>query len=1267
MKILHCADLHLGDLSGPVKDGKNARRMDTIGCMREIVRQAQVEMPDVSIIAGDLFNRSRVWADTALDDIEDAIESFLRPLCRASSQVVLLFGTMNHDNPKAFSVLAQTAQGERNLHIYTVPGTETLRTGAGDLQILAMPGFDKGRLRAFMPDMDAETENQNATTLINEIIMGQAAKLEKGKPSVLVAHYTVAGCESESGQTFLSGQDVVILPQTIDAAGVTLGCFGHIHKPQRLGCNTPAYYSGSPNQLTFNDEGETHGFYIHEINDAGAVESRFIPTPERRHMTLRLTREQVAGFIADGAVDGISRQAEGAIIRVYYDATPDQEKALNRAALQGWLMERGAFHVVADFIREGAEDVQVQDGAATDDTPAEALHRYLGTLMDGGAELTDADIGRMEELAAPIIREADDGRESDQHSGAFIPKRIEVTNYRSYAHASFDFADVRMAMVNGQNGVGKSSLFMDAIADCLYETSRDGAIGEWLREGEKKGSITFEFEMGGCGYRAARTRNQSGRGTLSLARMNTETGEWENEGDTTMKLTQERIAKTVGMDCQTFCSIALIRQDAYGLFLEADSDRRMEVLSSLLNLGVYARAEEIAKDRATEQRRRIASLNDRMGVLDEQMAAREATERELREKIAEKNMKAEQGKALDAQIGAVEREETLRQEFIRQAQEKAQEAAKLSAQAQEKKAELQKQERERSNASTLAGMAGAAAEAEKAVRQARAALEPLAKDEEQLRSLTQRRAALTDTVVKLEGELDAIRGQMASETEILGRRAEIEAAAAEMESVRQERQTISPRIAEYDAQLKAIADIKAKMQEFIGDSRVRIGELKNRIATAQGKTQLLTASGCPIADTASCAFLKDAQAARGELEKMEKELAETKRADKARHDELAAQEKLAQEKLDSLGDPKGELNALAERERKAAPSAGRAAKLEAAAAKLEQLKKQEAEKQGAVKEAEKERDGICDAMPPLERNAEKAKRLREEIKRNEPTAALQAQCAAAVATVTALNVTIDLLTKDAEKARNEAAAARQEAEEMKARIPESTGSTEALRRSRDAIAMEAERIATQIGGLQERLDGIAEAKNQWEEYRDEKGKAAKMLNDYATLAAAFGLDGIQYAIIRSIVPEIQGRANAILSAMTGGRMAVDFRTERENRSNKKIVNSLDVWISSINGGCRPYSSHSGGEKVKIALAVTLGLADVKARRAGVQLGMLFIDEPPFLDADGTDAYADALTSMAVRNPDMRILAISHDPQLKARFAQNITVTAGENGSEVSMG
>lgn len=1268
MRILHTGDIHLGDLAGPVRDGRNARREDTLRCMRAIAEAAKVEQPNVSIIAGDLFNRSRVWADTALDDIDAAVSTLIRPLCRESEKVVLLFGTMNHDNPKAFNVLRNLTQGIHNLTIYTTPEVDRLNTSAGEIQILAMPGFDKGRLRAFMPDADAETENQNATTLVNEIIAGQAAQLDPGKPSVLVAHYTVAGCESESGQTFLAGQDVVILPQTIDATGVTLACFGHIHKAQALGCNTPAYYCGSPNQLTFNDEGCRHGFWIHEISEAGEVTSRFTNTPERRHLTLRLLPEQVIGFIAEGKLEGVPPEAKDAIVRVYYDATQEQDKALNRAALQNHLMQdHGAFYV-AEFIREDLEDALVTEGVATEDTPAAALHRYLDKMREDSDGLMNGDdTARLEELAAPIIREADDGREADRHTGAFIPKRIEVTNYRSYTHAEFDFADIRMAMVNGQNGVGKSSLFMDAIADCLYETSRDGAIGEWLREGEKKGAVTFEFEMGGYDYRVARTRTKSGKGTLALARRNPDTGEWENDGDTTMKLTQAKITRIVGMDCQTFCSIALIRQDAYGLFLEADSDRRMEVLSSLLNLGVYSRAEEIAKARATDQRRKLASLNDRMSVLDEQMAAREGIQAQMKECEADRTLRAAQTKALDGQIQAAEREEALRQELIRQAGEKAQEAARMAAQAGEKDAELSKQKTERNSAAALAGMAEAATAAAETIAKARADLEPLAEDEARLKSLTDRQTTLLVSAQRLRDEIARLQTAKAAQASILDRKAEIEAAVQEMEAIRTERQALTPRLAAQADWTRFIAEKKANIQTFLGDSRVRIGRLNSDLKSAQQKAQLLTDSGCPMPDTASCAFLKDAQAAKARLADLEKELEAVKAKDRKAYEAMLAEVAEAEKKLAELGDPNAELDALVARERKATPAATQAAALEAATATIAQLDRQEAEKTAALEEAEKELKDIAEQLPPLQEWAKIAEKLRLTIKDNEATAALQAQCAAAVATVKALDVTIDLITRDAEKARQEAAVAAQTAAEMQARIPAPGAvSLDALRSNRDALAQDAEELAKRLGGLQAKLDGIEQAKVQWEAYRDEKTEAAKRLTDYQTLAGAFGIDGIQYVIIRSIVPEIQARANAILSAMTGGRMAVDFRTEREVKTTQKIVNSLDVWITSINGGCRPYSSHSGGEKVKIALAVTLGLADVKAHRAGVQLGMLWIDEPPFLDGDGTEAYADALVSMANRNPEMRILAISHDPQLKARFAQNITVTAGENGSEVSM-
>lgn len=146
IKILHTGDIHLGSLTGPEKNGINLRREDTLHCMDEIVQTAREEQPDLTIIAGDLFNRSRVWADTALDDVRDAVERLLRPLCECSDHVVLLFGTANHDNPKAFENIFTMTNDLENLNVDTAPALYRLRCNDGSwVQIMSVPGFDTAR------------------------------------------------------------------------------------------------------------------------------------------------------------------------------------------------------------------------------------------------------------------------------------------------------------------------------------------------------------------------------------------------------------------------------------------------------------------------------------------------------------------------------------------------------------------------------------------------------------------------------------------------------------------------------------------------------------------------------------------------------------------------------------------------------------------------------------------------------------------------------------------------------------------------------------------------------------------------------------------------------------------------------------------------------------------------------------------------------------------------------------------------------------------
>lgn len=197
--------------------------------------------------------------------------------------------------------------------------------------------------------------------------------------------------------------------------------------------------------------------------------------------------------------------------------------------------------------------------------------------------------------ARPIIAEAEASNSKTANSGAFEPVEIVVKNYRNYEEETFNFEDITFCTINGQNGAGKSSLFMDAIIDCLYEEPREGVIKDdsgkapWLRNDEsvRSGSIMFTFRIGEKKYRVTRTRARSGKGTLNISQFIE--NEWQDCSKERYNDTQQEILNILGMDSFTFKSCALIMQDQYGLFLQAKPEERVEVLgitSWALNLSV---------------------------------------------------------------------------------------------------------------------------------------------------------------------------------------------------------------------------------------------------------------------------------------------------------------------------------------------------------------------------------------------------------------------------------------------------------------------------------------------------------------------------------------------------------------------------------------------------------------------------------------------------------------------------------------------------------
>lgn len=120
-------------------------------------------------------------------------------------------------------------------------------------------------------------------------------------PKILMAHYTVPGCNMESGQTsFFSNFEPVIPREALQAAGYSAVLLGHIHRPQMLEGLENVFYSGAINAMNFNDEGQSRGFWVHEFDGDKLKSGQRYDTPYRKFQTITWTKEDVENYLEQG-------------------------------------------------------------------------------------------------------------------------------------------------------------------------------------------------------------------------------------------------------------------------------------------------------------------------------------------------------------------------------------------------------------------------------------------------------------------------------------------------------------------------------------------------------------------------------------------------------------------------------------------------------------------------------------------------------------------------------------------------------------------------------------------------------------------------------------------------------------------------------------------------------------------------------------------------------------------------------------------------------
>lgn len=1275
MKILHTADWHIGQFKGPVVDGVNLRSQDTVKCLEYMVDVAIKERPDIVCISGDIFHQEQIGPVRYSDEMIHAT-NIITSLAHFAGYVIVMRGTPNHDGSGQFRVLKRMLLNVNNVCVVTEPFV--IKTKYAD--IACIPGFDKQEFRAKFPGLSADEENLAWTKYISDMVFALRAECEK--TPILMAHYTVPGCNMESGQTsFFTNFEPVIPREALIAARYEAVLLGHIHRPQIIEGFDNVFYSGAINAMNFNDEGQDRGFWIHEFNEKGTlVKGHRYTTPYRQFRTITWDPDEVGDYIREGAMylhrTGISEDVTDKIVRVRYSCTSEQKKALNIPLLQKNLYELGAFYV-ADIEAESTIDITNRGLLSEESDPRLNLKKWL-------EEKTFKNPDKIVELAEPIIAEAMKQSTTAEIHGVFKPVSISVRNYRNYKEENFDFSDISFCTINGVNGAGKSSLFMDAIVDCLFEETREGDCKAWIRgtEDARSGSIEFIFDIGEKRFRVVRTRTKSGKPTLNLSQYQKESADWMNLSKERIIDTQAEIEKLLGMDSMTFRSCALIMQDQYGLFLQAKKDERIAILGNLLGLGIYGVMELDSKKKLSEQRKELASKKEAVRIKTDFIKSKGDPESELQkaeEDIQQLNKDIEdlsdtQGQLLNkhAQIEKTEQEcrkaseelddchkrrrsisdeissKTQILENCNAALESANEVREKAAeykQLSEQIIELEKDVLNHDNAKrNLAGYNADIQNCQNIINDAKRRNNDIANLIEQLK------AELPDNLEEKLTELAQARTQC--------------------EELQEKRHLTS--VAEQELQ-----QIRATYSQRISEAENRRKYRLDRISEIRQQEEFMKNSGCPDIDRASCRFLakaiddvKSLPEEADHLEKCEEEIA----ALRIKRDEEISKK---QDEICIIGYDAERLELLIRKAR--------------ALVKYENLKKDAEKKKLEIARLETEKNTNSKTIGQYEEillelniKAQKATDIVAALsdsvikhddavcKRNSVAHFADQEKELPVYEERKQHIDKRLTELYQERSKEDAnelvlhnnlREAEIKLEELRKDI-EGSEALEEVERRLKSTKETLEKAQIQKGVLTQRVEDVEAMRSEIALLNKGIAVAAEKADCYEALKQAFSQDGVPHQIIRNIIPHITDTTNNILGQMTGGTMGVEFVMERTVKGKDGDKATLDVLINEYGKTTLPYASKSGGEKVKASLAVILALSEIKATAAGIQLGMLFIDEPPFLDDEGAQAYVDALETIRDRYSDVKIMAITHDDAMKARFGQAVTVIKTDDGSKV---
>ena len=561
MRILHIADVHWRGLS---------RHEEYILSFKDMFKQAKTLKPDIIYIGGDIVHSKTQGISPEL--IQSLHWWFSRMADIAPTHVIL--GNhdgliLNKDRQDAITPIVK-AINNPNIFLYKNSGTYEFA-----------PGFEWCVLSCF------DEENWYKARPTGKNI------------SIGCYHGAIRGSLTDTDWQ-LEGEDSIDILRDYD-----FGMLGDIHKRQFLNKEKTIAYPGSTIQQNFGEDSEK-GFLLWDIRSKDDFDVEFYEVKNN----YRFVTIDWKGSVKD-TITACKNHPNLSRFRIRSDAYISQAdtKQLQKVLQKSKAATEVVFKIESKFDAKTIQADQIQNELDLRD-PNKHLELfneyYKGTLKK-------EDKANIKDLIDRSLSQISD-KDKDLRSVKWSINKIKFDNTFSYGQNNIINFDNLPGITGifGRNARGKSSI-IGTIAYSLFNTSDRGSIKNIHIVNTRHNSCKSEIDISvnNVPYRIIRDTKKKQTKNGVWAPTNLKMFRLDKLGNVVEDLTEEQRRETEkiirGMigDSESFMMTSLASQGAMNTFIKEKATARKNILSNFLDLSVFDKMNEYAKNESAELKSKI--------------------------------------------------------------------------------------------------------------------------------------------------------------------------------------------------------------------------------------------------------------------------------------------------------------------------------------------------------------------------------------------------------------------------------------------------------------------------------------------------------------------------------------------------------------------------------------------------------------------------------------------------------------------------------------